>query len=226
MAPLALAAAEVEWLNLFHELRKRSDRDELAGPFLSVPPQGYDPMKRPSILFIGKATNDTWNLDGDPGSLTIETTRRCTTRFLEEHAATYGGGFWPFARDLSEQIAPTGPLLQNLVWTNICKIGMVSGVPPQRIRKARRDLAAKTLPLEIQVYSPKLIVLVTGNFEANEVVCKLFGDRKCWNEKYGDFWWQEAHSDMPAILWTDHPERKGTGRREGWIGQAKKLILN
>jgi hypothetical protein len=47
-----------QWLELYQELRARKGAGSrgLAKVFLSVPPEGYDPSARPSVLYVGKAT--------------------------------------------------------------------------------------------------------------------------------------------------------------------------
>ncbi len=48
---------EKNWLSLFDRISAQpSSRKRMAAPFLSVPPADYDPIRVPSILYVGKAT--------------------------------------------------------------------------------------------------------------------------------------------------------------------------
>jgi hypothetical protein len=39
------------------------------------------------------------------------------------------------------------------------------------------------------------------------------------------FWWREATDELPAILWTYHPERKAKSLVEIWLQQASRLVI-
>ena len=231
MASSNLAEVETRWLKLFHELRVRrgQDRGPIARLFLSVRPHGYNPSALPSVLYIGKATNGSWNPTCDQRSVTVENTREYTRHFLDREAKTYTSAFWRFARELSERmVAATGGEnirpFQNLVWTNLCKIGVAHGTPSGTIRLAQRGLAVETLRLEIEAYDPKLIVLVTGDFE-DELIAELARDPswKSWHKSRQQGWWREATGKMPAILWIGHPQGKSRDLRKIWLRQAERL---
>jgi hypothetical protein len=228
-----LASIEREWLKLFHELRGPlgPDRGQIAPLFLSVRPLGYDPLAKPSVLYIGKATNGQWNWKCDPRSLTVEKTREYTRSFILKEAETYNSTFWRFAGELSKRVAAANGQsnqLQNLVWTNLCKIGVVRGTPRERIVLAQRDLAVRTLRLEIEAYRPKLIVFVTGDF-GDGIIAELVRDPewKSWHHngrKRQLGWWRKPIGQMPAILWADHPQGKPLAVREAWLNQVEQLL--
>jgi len=220
---------ENKWLELFHELHDRYP-NRVAGPFLSVPPANYDPVTVPSILYVGKATAGSWGLSDFLCSPTLTERHKFTADFLEGEVNTgeYSSAFWRFAHDLSKQVALSHrPIhgLQNLVWTNLCKIGVVRGNPGREILEAQSNLAIKCLRLEIQMYRPKLIVLVTGDY-AGHLVTSALGEQMPWHEETGPdgFWWREATDELPAILWTYHPERKAKNLLENWLQHASRLM--
>jgi len=221
---------ENKLLLLFHELLARYP-DRIAGPFFSVAPANYDPMAVPSILYVGKATAGPWGLSDFLSSPTVTERHEFTTDFLEEiNTGEYSSAFWRFAHDLSDQIALTSgrPIhgLQNLVWTNLCKIGVVRNNPSGEILQAQGDLATEFLRLEIQTYRPKLIVLVTGDY-ADHLVTATFGEQIPWHKECGPqgFWWREAANELPAILWTYHPQNKRQKLLETWLKQASQLLV-
>ncbi|MGC1372632.1 MAG: hypothetical protein WA824_10890 [Candidatus Sulfotelmatobacter sp.] len=142
----------------------------------------------------------------------------------------YSSAFWSFARALSERLAVTTHStiqpLQNLVWTNICKIGVLRGNPAGEILRAQSELAAASLRSEIKTYRPRLVVFVTGDYAA-QLVDAVVGDseQKTWHEERGHelFWWRKPIGNMPAVLWAYHPERKPLSTLETWLQQASRL---
>jgi hypothetical protein len=229
-----LGLIELDCLKLFDSLNHPPMRGRIAAPFLSVAPADYDPIAVPSVLCVGKATAGEWGRRRFLHSPTVEERRQCTTDFLNDLVKTgeYTSSFWRFARSLSERLAvatgcPIQPL-QNLVWSNICKIGVLHGNPTGKILRAQSELAVASLRLEIEVYRPKLVVFVTGDF-GEQLIDAVVGDRQqdTWQKERGNelFWWRKRVGNMPALLWTYHPERKPRSTVETWIQQALQLAI-
>jgi hypothetical protein len=222
---------ENKLLQLFQELHNRYP-DRISVPFLSVPPANYDPVAVPSVLYVGKATAGPWGLSDFLRSPTVMERHEFTAAFMKEEINTgeYSSAFWRFGRDLSRQIGLSSrrPIhgLQNLVWTNLCKIGVVRGNPSGEILQAQGVLATECLRLEIQTYRPKLIVLVTADY-ADHLLTAALGEQMPWHKESGPdgFWWREATDELPAILWTYHPERKPQNLLEIWLQQASRLVI-
>lgn len=229
-------ASEIEltWLSLFDSLNHSPMRGGIAAPFLSVPPADYDPIAVPSILYVGKATAGSWDEESFLRSPTVEERHRCTADFLEGWVKTgkYNSAFWSFGRALSERLAvashSTIQPLQNLVWTNICKIGVLRRNPTGNILRAQSELAVTSLRSEIKTYRPRLVVFVTGDY-AEQLVDAVVGDReqRTWQKerRHDLFWWRKPIANMPALLWAYHPERKPLSTLETWIQQALRLAM-
>lgn len=225
---------ELNWLSLFDTFFGHPPvRGRIAAPFLSVPPADYDPIAVPSILYVGKATAGSWYITRFLRSRTVNDRRQCTADFLERYVKTggYSSAFWRFAHTLSERLATTGHCriqpLQNLVWTNICKIGVRQGNPTGYVVRAQSELAVESLRFEIKIYRPRLVVFVTGDYAA-EIVDAVVrdSDRQTWHkERGGDlFWWREPMGNVPAVLWAYHPERKPISVLDAWLEQAMRLV--
>jgi hypothetical protein len=207
-------------------------RGRIAAPFLSVRPAGYDPMAVPSILYVGKATAGNWWRRSFLSSPTVRERHQCTAKFLEEWVRNgrYNSAFWSFAHALSERVAvathSTIQPLQNLVWTNICKIGVLRGNPAGRILRAQSELAVASLRSEIKTYRPKLVVFMTGDF-GEQLVDAVVGDceQKTWHKERGHdlFWWRKPIGSMPAVLWAHHPRQKPLSTLRTWLQQASRL---
>jgi hypothetical protein len=228
---VGLETIEAEWIKLGDILD--SDSDRIAGPFLSVAP-----TSTPCILYVGQATAGDWNIKGfrDYRSRNmeerLEERHKSTENFLTNEASDgYSSPFWRHARLLSvraaekwnQKIEP----LQNLAWTNICKIGAPHKNPSAEIRKAQRSIAVETIRSETELYRPTLIYFVTGDFEGdlvNDFVADP--DERLWQKKRSDesIWWRQASGDLPAILWTDHPQYKRKELCESWLELALKLL--
>lgn len=228
-----LHEVQAAWLTLFRELPaadRRIDPKELAGPFVSVRPPNHDALV-PLVLYVGKATDGCWYRKEFLARGDLEERRERTTRFLQEDALSGSTDFWRFGNQLSRLMAEKSgrkiQALQNLVWTNLSKIGVLEGNPKHPLRKAERDLAIETLRLEIDFYHPNLIVFVTADYEG-DLINAAVGDpgEISWHKERAKqgIWWREARDLMPTMLWTYHPERKKQELRELWLQRAVDLF--
>jgi hypothetical protein len=99
-----LGEAQSEWLKLFHRLR--SEFTDLGAPFLSVKPTGYDPLKIPSVLYVGQATKDAWYLDEFLGEGSVQERYDRTKGVLDDvRKGLYRPPFWVFALSLSARLS-------------------------------------------------------------------------------------------------------------------------
>ena len=224
-----LKRTQSKWLKLFEQLYAYPNlRARLAAPFLSVPPVGYDPSGRPSVLLVGQATMGSWYKTAYLKQKSATERRRCTLDYLKDGSPTNRGAFWTFARRLSNVLMEgnnSSQDFQNLVWTNVCKIGGIktNSRCPQ-IFDPQRDLAIETLRLEIAAYRPKLVVFVTGDF-ADCWVSAVVGDPENapWHRTQS-YWWRERTAKKPAMLWTvRHPRGATRAMGRAWLRQAKRL---
>jgi hypothetical protein len=221
MKPLNIL--QKEWLKKFEKMSEGVT--DLTGPFLSIPPRNYDPSRVPSVLYIGKA-NAGWECYS-----TVKQLRQHTARFLKNGiiGGDYQSAFWRFALSLSDTVRggyQTAPL-NNLIWTNICKVGVKKGNPSTKIFEMQRALGILTLRAELSEYRPRLVVWVTGDYGA-DVIGETIGDPEhaLWNrslEKKG-FWWRNRSEDAPAMLWTYHPQGKTRETVNSWLEKARDLF--
>jgi len=224
-----LRRAQAKWVKLFEDLYDSLKlRGRLAAPFLSVSPVGYDPSARPSVLLVGQVTKGKWYKNAYLKQKSATERRTRTRTYLEKESPKNRGAFWTFARELSKELTEENESsngLQNLVWTNLCKLGDMKNdqLCPQ-IFAPQRDLAIETLRLEIETYRPKLVVFVTGDW-ADCWVIAVVGDpeRAPWH-KAQTCWWRESTTKEPAMLWTRrHPRGATLAMRKAWLRKAKLL---
>jgi len=214
------------WIEKFDELEKGFPEANVVGPFLGSEPDRYDPSL-PSVLYVGWATRGRW-VDREEWQNAEELLAKIRD-VRKKELNTGGGPFASLARRLSEAIAKAcssnlAEPLQNLIWTDICKVGVAKGNPPEKIYRPQFHLAVDTLRAEIEAYHPRLVMFVTGHDYdevVQEVVCET-GDAS-W-QQHQDFCLRYANQSLPAVLWTPHPQGKRKERVAAWIEKACELI--
>jgi hypothetical protein len=218
-----LLEIQSKWIDKFYEMQKADRKRLLAAPFLSVPGEPGSSTQFGSILLVGKATAGPWCLDkflsGASQSLEqqVENRRDVTKRHLEFMKDLQPSAFWRFWKALSAISSP-------VIWTNLAKIGVVHGNPSGAYLSAQQDLACETLRAEICEYNPSLVV-IAGDFAKNQIVFPAFGvPRSEWHEPTEEFCWLDRTASRPAVLWTNHPERKPRARIRCWLEMAQKLV--
>ena len=210
---------------------------KLTEPHITFKPDGYDSQPN-TVLYVGKALRTQDTCDGDPPS--AEELRKESRRFLEDvFSGKYGSAFWNFALDLAKKTAgrdydETRPL-QNLVWSNICKIGAWNGKdmnPKGDAFVEQRDLAVETLRAEIECYKPSLVVWVTHDYGVKSehdvgVIGEITGeaDPISWKRELEDtwLWWRDRTNSSPPMVWTGHPQFKQK-HWDTWVRKACELV--
>jgi hypothetical protein len=222
-----------KWLSLFWSMMSDEgiDRRQLAAPFLSVAPDGYDPIADQTILYIGKATGGTWYREQFQQTTTPsdwrQKTQDCLKWMIEQG---YPTPFWRFARTLNDLIGehPVQPL-RNIVWSNIAKIGVREGNPEGRYLSLQASLAEETLKAEIAHYSPSLVVFVSNDY-AEDIVRSLFislgacQDEPSWDRSLEDQWWRAPTGNLPAFICAKHPQFKSAALIQSWSDRAAALL--
>ncbi len=223
----SLQVLHEKWVEKFAEMQKLF-RGQLVTPHLTVPPDGYNPKRIPSVLFVGQATGPNEAEEGNPSAEEIRDKIGAFQRdaALRPHPRS---GFWRFALCLSDALkrqtghADIAPL-QNLVWTNICKIGVRRGNPPKQIYEFQRELAIHTLRAEIASYKPKLVYWATWDYLV-DVVREAVDDPNdiSWTKDLEDkwIWTRRPVNSLPAMVWSGRPQ--GKPRTDRTYGGAEKL---
>jgi len=223
------------WLPEFERLQKLFHR-KTAAPFLSVRPRNYDPKRVPSILYVGRATDCDWYLKEFRKIRTASFLVKKTSDFINDPKKTH---FWAFAGRLSESAANRTrhniKPLQNLLWTNLYKVGALRGNPNRALCREQRALAVETLSREIREYKPRLIVFAMGDWEPKfeEILDGIFKEEKLsaaaagfWDKSGSEsgYWLRRAQGRVPAILWTGHPQGARRRDKDAWLHQACALL--
>jgi hypothetical protein len=223
-----LKTLEEASLDKFREINTKFS-GEITGPHITFKPRGYD-SQRNTVLYIGKALGAQ---DAQPGNPSVEDRRDAASDFLDKVVGCRKFRkypFWNFALQLAKRIAGSDydedRPLQNLIWSNICKIGECKGNPKGEVFAEQNCLAVETLRAEIEYYKPRLVMWVSGIY-GHDVVWKVTNDphEEHWEKSPEDdavYFRRRMHS-LPAMLWTYHPQ--GPYRNPDlWIREACKLL--
>jgi len=243
MPPRPLLELEGEWLRLFTEMRHnpgkyRIDAGQLAAPFLSTPASNtYTAGRHGTVMLVGKATSGLNTL----GSAAVadaykpETVKQRTPAVFDEvTAGIERSQFLRFAQRLSEAVAEAAGIsirpFDNLIWTNLAKIGVRSGNPSGAYFNAQMELAVETLAAEITHYRPSLVVASMAWFgygPLRRAIPEMWDDHPnhpTRRTNRPDWWSHPANNGRPAILWTMHPQGKPLKVLDAWLDEAQKLV--
>jgi hypothetical protein len=214
----SLIALQEEWLDFSLE-------DDDAGPFLAYAPPQYAKQKK-RILYVGKATNldyERRSFEESRGALTDERIKErldlAKSIFLSR-VGRQGPSFWGLANELSAAVDPGCHDLANVAWSNVCKIGAISGIPNSESIARQSSLALETLRSEIKHFQPSVVVIVSGGFAQKEVTLKALDAEniKIWrkseeeeNKKVDNVWWL---IDPLPVIWMRHPRSSAVSLRD------------
>lgn len=225
----------IEWLQKWDEMEAQINwpHIRLAGPFFPVGPSSGGQTSG-TILMVGKATHRDWYLDSFKRAASRSASERleerwdCTIDFLNYHKEHQRSFFWHFYRSLRIR---TGA---EIVWTNLTKIGVARPNdesapinPFKQFLDYQRELAVKTLLLELNTHQPSLVVLVTGTYAFNEIVQPVFGKWGSWKENKANgrpYLWLPDLNGHPPVLCVAHPDRKARIERDAWLDKAVGLF--
>lgn len=187
----------------------------------------YPKMNNTGILFIGRATNgwitDLENIDilfGDSEYSIFN--RKDQMQWVEDCEGNIHGyntrksAFWRVIKNISKSFYPEN-WSAHVAWSNICKVApFEQGNPSDSLYYVQIELCNQILGIEIELLSPEIIVLFTGESWAKDFLYYLTHEEspqaiKCKH------WGKENQFTMKAYLingriyiQTEHPQ----GRKE------------
>ena len=104
--------------------------------------------------------------------------------------------------------------LENIAWSNLCKIGTCYGNPGDDLVRAQADLAVETLRKEWIELMPTLVVCVAEGYQ-EQLIYDAFGVTQNHGDGFfviegpdGTFWGRPPIDGMPAFLCMRHPQGK------------------
>ncbi len=194
---------EKRWMEL-----ASTGRWDLAGLFRGHEGPGFReaPTK---VLYLGKATAGPFD----------------TEDASEKAFGCNSGPFWSFAKRLSRLAKGNPEELGRIAWSNLCKIGTVTGNPDNALVNAQAELAVETLRQEWVELEPTLIVCVAMGYQ-EQLVYQALGVTQDHEDGFEEvpcngssLWRRPALDGMPAFLWMKHPQ----GKLHDYLNNAESL---
>lgn len=228
-----------EWLAMYSYLRRCAIRDNLSlptQPFFSSDSGSKDVGHR--LLFVGQATRAWW-YDAEFSKLQEAETpiadfvadwENRNRDFIYEECGKFS--FWLAFREISRSLGEAD--YANCLWSNLAKIGVPRGNPKGIFFNKQRDLAARTLKVEIEQYRPSIVIFATGRFGASIVLEGTRTSIDDWTksdnypvikEHDDDLWWipRDHVAGRPALMWIRHPRLGRKIHRPFWAKAARCL---
>lgn len=200
------------WEDLREELAA-TERWQLAGLFRGHEgPEFRDAPKK--ILYVGKATAGPFD----------------TEDASEKAFGCNRGPFWSFAKRLSRLAGGNPEELGGVAWSNLCKIGTVTGNPDDALVNKQAELAVQTLRQEWIELQPSLVVCVAVGYQ-EQLVYRAFGVIQDHGDGFeevpcpgSNLWRRPALGGMPAFLWMKHPQGKVSEYLDAAESVAKQML--
>ena len=185
----------------------------------------YPKEKNTGILFIGRATNgwitDVENIDilfGDSDKSIFN--RKDQMQWVENcegNVYRYNSrksAFWRVIKNVSKRYYPEN-WSAYVAWSNICKVAPYEkGNPNNSLYYAQIEICCQILEIEIELLSPKFIILLTSESWAKDFLCYLTHEEPPQAIKY-IHWGKENQYTMKVYLiygriyiLTEHPQGK------------------
>jgi hypothetical protein len=137
----------------------------------------FPKQENAGVLFVGKAVNGWVNAETDIDVLFGKTTDRIFARgdqmeWVEnlsgpnETYNTNKSAFWRVIKKISQHLYPKDEWFRYVAWSNLCKIApSEGGNPNDPLYYEQLESCRKILEKEIEVLSPKFVVLLTSGWE-------------------------------------------------------------
>ncbi|MDE6287516.1 MAG: hypothetical protein K2M00_01870 [Muribaculaceae bacterium] len=147
----------------------------------------YEPDK--GIIFYGRATNGWITFESDVDKLFDKNSGHCIFALddqmqwvedcaggKEEYYNSNRSAFWRFIRRTAANFYPEDELL-HICWSNVCKIAPDGANPNDGLFYAQLPVAKKIMQKELEIFSPKHVVLLTGQSWCQDFLYFLNGNQ-------------------------------------------------
>ena len=202
------------WTDLHAELSSQPKYSgKLAGLFKGHIPETYA-LKKQRILYIGKATEGKFGIEN------------ASSMYFNCN----GAAFWALARRFSTAADPSCNALENVAWSNLCKIGTISDCPVNQLADAQHQLAVESLQEEITRVQPTLIVCVAEGYqdhffyEALQVVQGKDDGFLSADVDGVPYYYRGRRDSWPPILWMKHPQLRKRSYVDAVVAMGSDLM--
>ena len=210
---------------LYKELLEQLSKEdkETTSPFCVEWGKNFPTAPFNGLLFIGRAING-WKtdstesvdvlFDGDDNSRGFEHPNQMS--WLENHPSYNWrrSAFWRVISKVSERYIQ-GEWFNGIAWSNLYKIAPYDGGnPSDRLCYTQLSICQKIQKSEIEILSPKFVILLTGKNWAKDFLPYLNGEKECnpisaieWG-KNDEYLINLYNFNGVYFLQTEHPQGK------------------
>lgn len=182
----------------------------------------YPQDENDGILFIGRAVNgwdmpSSWNSAAnthDDSQLLIDDIFNSDQSIRETiiHHKDYsfqGSAFWRMINRLSEQEYESG-WYDKIAYSNLYKLAPFGANPNEGLKNKQKEICMTLLRKEIEILSPKYVILFTGEYWAGAFLLFLCGGQlpKPKTEQWGKYESKSYIISGIKYILTEHPQCK------------------
>lgn len=174
------------------------------------------------ILFVGRATNDWYNpgrtvfdiFEGENIIFCREDQMIWVSKNSADNYNTNLSAFWRTIRKISSSCYPDEQdPLSFVAWSNLCKLAPNTGNPNDELYDLQLEDACKILQKEIEILSPKFVILMTGICWADGFISGLNNNEWPKDKVIEELTWGEHKATVfkingRYIILTEHPQGK------------------
>lgn len=205
-----------------HTMEYRESYSEALVAFAAQWGKDFPSAANDGILFVGRATNGWSNddanvdnlFDGEgrifnrPDQMVWVKEKEGDANWNSNHSA-----FWRVVRGVARNFYPDDEL-NHIAWSNLCKLAPDGGNPSAGLFKAQMLDACDILNKEVEILSPKFVVLMTGIDMADNFISGLNGNEWPENQVVAKEDWAGYSATVFQIgqhyvILTEHPQGKG-----------------
>ncbi|OAV67011.1 hypothetical protein Barb4_02662 [Bacteroidales bacterium Barb4] len=167
--------------------------------------------KNSGILFVGRATNGWHDEDLDVDTIFAKVFA-CDDQMEWANDYYTKSAFWRVIIKTTQMLYPDEGRQAHVAWSNLCKIAPQSGGNPNDpLYYSQLDACQKILEKEIEILSPKFVVMLTGDNWAKDFLLYLNGGEH--PESIDTAYWSGYEAKVYKIknatyIVSPHPGRK------------------
>lgn len=163
--------------------------DQILTPFCMQWGNQYQVEPNSGIMFYGRAVNGWVTNELDVEKFFDTNSKDCIFALYdqmqwvedcadgkEEYYNSNRSAFWRVIRRTASHFYPFDEL-QHICWSNVCKISPYRGNPNDPLFYAQLPVARRIMQRELEIFSPKHVVLLTGQGWAQDFLYFLNGNQ-------------------------------------------------
>lgn len=208
------------------EYREREENNEKIVPFAVQWGKEFPTSTNKGIMFVGYSTNGWHTADGDvdnlfdgEGRIFDRPDQMVWVKEMEGNAKydTKRSSFWRVIRSVARNFYPDNEL-EHIAWSNLYKLALNDDSkkdqkPPMKLRRLQMLDACEILNKEVEILSPKFVVLMTGIDMADNFISGLNGNEWPENQVVAKEDWAGYSATVFQIgqhyvILTEHPQGK------------------